>query len=903
MSVPTELRFKDSEIARALYPWGSIDVVEPRPFDLDARLAELKKGLPVSASTRSHGWRDDFLRRCSGKRGVISDGEARFWLWALTDRRRLTADRKNPAFIDSLTSFHPAHRFDEVERFATWIDAFASHYHNIRLYSQAYLARLLLQLRGLAVALDAVLTYVPLTWTSAFLDELYPSPDDNRNELAAIADSWLTRSLSIGPSYGGPSHDGTLDNTLNRLLPLAGSLEAVRAHVDELVARKITDASTYHVMHADPDDERFMAALDALKPTIGRREVAVLVGRFGVEAIDWLVGRIRAARQTPSPGVVGALVNVRHPRTVDGLLHLAAQTTTANDAEAALQDVDVPFALGLLRAAAGRTKDRELAARLCGQLATSHADAFNEARGLQPEAERASAARAVDAHADRRFPELPAELRPAWLSDLAQADKPSGLPRFCAVKHLEPLNIADADFEFPARAAVGVVDLLRAHDWACAERYALPSMIREAIDPDSAARFVWSIFRDWTRADFPVKHVWCLHAVSEFATDAQILELAAMIEEWPTMDQRLRAYDGLVVLQRHGSASAMAALNRASSSSRFKGIRTRAATALTRAAEKQRLTRAQLEDAIIDDCGLEPTQPTVFSYGSRRFTLIFDQDLLPVVRDDAGNISKGLPRARKADDASVVAEAKAQFKTTKKRVSQVIKLQRHRLELAMGDERRWAAQRWETLYVRHPVVRHIVARLLWQEAAPSGKTRLFRVADDQTFADVKDDELVLNPSSSIALAHPLTMSDVERAAWGELFSDYEIVGPFPQLDRDVYKHHTKDTWSFTEQEALIDPGWLRGHFNRRGWLKATPAEGVIGAVYRDFPRHNLRAYAILSPGLGINYRDDAGQMVTNVRFVIGTAPHWAAGPSRSEVPPIVFSEALFDVRLLTDAAV
>ena len=85
--------FSETEVARALFPWGLVEDVDPRPFDLDGCIERYRKGLPHRASTDSHPWRDDFTKALSGKRGVVTREEAAWWFVVLTDPARLDDDR------------------------------------------------------------------------------------------------------------------------------------------------------------------------------------------------------------------------------------------------------------------------------------------------------------------------------------------------------------------------------------------------------------------------------------------------------------------------------------------------------------------------------------------------------------------------------------------------------------------------------------------------------------------------------------------------------------------------------------------------------------------------------------------------------------------------------------------
>jgi hypothetical protein len=509
---------------------------------------------------------------------------------------------------------------------------------------------------------------------------------------------------------------------------------------------------------------------------------------------------------------------------------------------------------------------------------------------------------AVDQTLIARRPPLPREEWPDWMVELERDGKPTGLPRFASAKYLEPLYLADDTHEVPADVVWGLLARLRDHDFDEDGAPFGPDLV-DALDPDSAAHFFWSLFESWTFDRFPSKYGWTLRVLPWFASEHQILDLASRIEAWPTIDQRRHAYDGLVVLQHHGSDTALAALNTIARSSKFKALRRRAEQALTVLATRRGLTKWQLEDLIIDDCGLDEAGWAHFDYGPRQFRLAFDEDLSPIVRDtETRKTYKSLPRKRKSDDHDLVAEEKERFKVMKKRLKDVFKLQRRRLETALGDRRRWSGDQFVELFVRHPVMTHLVRRFVWATYDADRPARTFRVTDERELADLDDEVFELGPDHAVGLLHPLEVDEDLLAAWGSIFADYEIVPPWPQLDRPTYESDSGQANTDEFDRVPLPSGWFRGHMNRRGWSKSPPEDGVMLSVYRDFRFDEIRVYAWLDPGLNLDYRRDEDQYIRWVSFVRREGRQESPPLRLGDVPPVVLSEALHDLHLIVDKA-
>lgn len=141
--------------------------------------------------------------------------------------------------------------------------------------------------------------------------------------------------------------------------------------------------------------------------------------------------------------------------------------------------------------------------------------------------------------------------------------------------------------------------------------------------------------------------------------------------------------------------------------------------------------------------------------------------------------------------------------------------------------RTWTAQEFTELFVGHPLLWHLVRRLVWLSEEDGGRTA-FRVAEDRTFADVGDDVFVLPDGASVRLAHPLHLGG-ELAAWAEVFADYEILQPFPQLGRAVagLTQEEADGYRLTRFEGLTVPTGKVLGLERRGWERGVPQDAGV----------------------------------------------------------------------------
>jgi hypothetical protein len=167
------------------------------------------------------------------------------------------------------------------------------------------------------------------------------------------------------------------------------------------------------------------------------------------------------------------------------------------------------------------------------------------------------------------------------------------------------------------------------------------------------------------------------------------------------------------------------------------------------------------------------------------------------------------------------------------------------------------------------------------------------LAEDRTVADVNDDVVELAEDAVVRIAHPVHLAE-SLSGWAEVFADYEILQPFPQLGRPVHVL-TEDERTASElkrfQNVTVPVGKVLG-LTGRGWQLDEPREGGVRySVGLSTPSGTVMVE--LDPGIPVGDVMRSEQQ-TLTAVVLGGGPR-----TFGDLDPISASEVLADLTSLT----
>jgi hypothetical protein len=484
-----------------------------------------------------------------------------------------------------------------------------------------------------------------------------------------------------------------------------------------------------------------------------------------------------------------------------------------------------------------------------------------------------------------------------WLRSALDGVKPGkSLPAYADPASLPPLcGLAPAD-------VTRVVTALASS--TLAGPHPLVAGLRKHGDRSELGAFAWKLFEGWLEADAPSKEKWALLSLGHFGGDPEVLKLAPLIRAWPGESQHQRAVTGLDVLRTIGTDVALTQLNGMALKLKFKALQERARQMMDAIATDRGLSRQQLEDRIVPDLGLDAGGGRTFDFGPRRFRFALAEDLSAIALDESGKQLKDLPKPNSKDDAAKAGEAVTAWKALKAQLRQALPIQVMRLEEAMVTGRAWTPEEFSTLLVHHPLMTHLVRRLVWQ-----GGPSLFRVADGATVSH-DGTAVSFQGVESVLVAHRLHLSPAQLEAWRSALDRQKIEPPFEQLERSVYAPRPAEVnaQGFIPPRGQIPAMKLRGNLEARGWRRLMHDQGGITGFSKEFPAADVTAAVMLNTTIVIGYPDNADVQMAGAFFVRGIGHPY--GPCSDEVlehlphlnlgdvDAVAYSETVNDLTLL-----
>ncbi|GAA3194743.1 hypothetical protein GCM10010532_012190 [Dactylosporangium siamense] len=297
-------------------------------------------------------------------------------------------------------------------------------------------------------------------------------------------------------------------------------------------------------------------------------------------------------------------------------------------------------------------------------------------------------------------------------------------------------------------------------------------------EPGSLAGFGRWLLSQWLADGMPPAQAWVVPAQAHVGDDATMDVLAPLVRTWPAGGRWERSRHGVAVLATVGTDVALRHV--LAMEGRISGgpTKDRVGDYLAQAAARRGLSVPQLADRLADPHGLDTG--VTLHYGPRAFRVAVDEHLTPFAVDAGGRRLARPPRPGVRDTEP---GAHQQFLRLKRHLRVTAAAHTARLERDMFAHRLRPARHVTAVLLPHPVLGPIARRLLWAQYGPGHRLiRALRIAEDGSFADLHDATATVAGDAPLGIAHPAELRG-DRARWARIFTDYEILQPFPQVHR------------------------------------------------------------------------------------------------------------------------
>lgn len=331
--------------------------------------------------------------------------------------------------------------------------------------------------------------------------------------------------------------------------------------------------------------------------------------------------------------------------------------------------------------------------------------------------------------------------------------------------------------------------------------------------------------------------------------------------------------------------------------------------ALDAVAQREQMTRLDLEEIMIPTFELEDGQLHIAVENWSAQLTVSGKGVQQRWLDPAGTPHKNLPTALKRTAKAQLADLARLVKD----IEHLVTDQRNRLEHLFLTERHWTLQDWRERYLEHPLLSVLARHLIWQVSCGSQNWQV--IWYQGALVDSDTHPVALPEDAEVSLWHPLMSTRQEVQRWCIWLETQRITQPFKQAHREIYPLTDAERASGDYSQRFA------GHYIRQHQLNALArARGWTFSLHSDFSGSISDDPVRLDlPHLGIRaefevnmeedrYEEIPRYLITSqVRFARPETARNRYGSGMQcqpleQIPPLVFSEVMRDIDLFVGVA-
>lgn len=429
------------------------------------------------------------------------------------------------------------------------------------------------------------------------------------------------------------------------------------------------------------------------------------------------------------------------------------------------------------------------------------------------------------------------------------------------------------------------------------------------IDRSSSGDLALEMLHGFIRSGANAKDKWGLTVSGLLGDDRIVPVMVGQVGDWVDSGRGKLAEYAVKALALLGTDRALAAIDVLSNRYRtkMKNVGAAAAEAFNAVAESRGVTPEELGDQVVPWLGFEPGKPRAIDCAGNSIEIAIGMDFKLQLRDlKKGKRISSLP-------SSAPASLRREMKVSGELLREAVKAQLRRVESLMVQQYRWPADRWNALFLRHPLMVPFGVRLVWAAFDEAGSLLVtFRALEDRTLTGPEDEAIELPESCQVGIVHPLEIMQGAMDKWSSHLVDYEVQAPFPQLERMVVLVAAEQEGRKLHTDLVgteINGMTFKGRAERLGWRRGSVCDaGSITAYMKSFRASGVDVFlSVESMFVGMDVYDSIslGNLFFVRHGVVETGSYVYDEPSdendprlipSGQVPPVVFSEAMADLR-------
>ena len=355
------------------------------------------------------------------------------------------------------------------------------------------------------------------------------------------------------------------------------------------------------------------------------------------------------------------------------------------------------------------------------------------------------------------------------------------------------VRIKDENKRIPSKLMKYYIsEYILAKDIKCIE---ICNRIEEIAEKEDLRKFVEKIFDRWKAHKFNPKYKNLFVPLIRTANLEQISEMVNIVDMLVSEYNKIAvaAYGIRVLTLRKEVKEIGILLNGFRLNYKDKRIRIAADEALGMIAEREGISRDELNDILVPDFNFGMDRTKIFNYGEKKIKAILEIEEEPqkvILYDENGRSMRSFPRTnqKRSNRNSILESCKKELKYIKKQLRVISVVQVDSLLKSFFSQRKWQVKKWQEVFIKNPVMQKYAILLVWKEIDSENKIiNTFRYTENGTFETINGKEYKLGNDSYINLLYFPEVSDNEQEYWKKYFKEKKISQLIRQADVPVYK--------------------------------------------------------------------------------------------------------------------